>query len=377
MVEAVGVIGEVSFENIDVAVQIVISDANPHARLLGTVIAKRHAALHAFFAERAVVVVVHVEQAWRGIGGNVDVGPAVFIEVGSDDRHAIRGVGGGDSGLLSYIGEGSVAVVAIQRVPSHGQPARTAQDRQAFPVAVGVLAGNGSVFKGEADVIRCKQIEVSVAVVIDKGAARAPAWLIIPQAGFFGYIGECSIAIVAIQLVLSEVGAEKILKTIIVIVSDADAGCPANRLQAGLLSHVSEGAVALVFVEPVGCAEGRAFQASAGKDEQIYPAIIIVINEGAAAAGRFENVFLAFHAAVDDWFAQAGRGGDIYKMGIESTAGRRGPRQRLGRMCRHALGEKTLADCRDNCANRESHEGASVKGHGGRNSTLRPLTLGL
>jgi len=233
------------------------------------------------------------------------------------------------------------------------------------------------VFEGKADVVRDKQVEMSVAIVVDKRATRAPSRLIIPQAGFFRDIGERSIAIVAMQLVLSEAGAEKILETIIVIVSDADAGGPANRLQAGFLSHVSEGAVAVVFVEPVGCAEGRAFRASAGKDEQIHPAVVVVINEGAAATGRFENVFLAFHAAVDDWLVQPGRGGDIYEMGIKCTAGNRWPRQRLGRVCRHALGEKTLAGCRDNSANRESHEGASVKGHSGKNSTLRPLTLGL
>ena len=70
-------------------IQIVVSDSYAHACLLHAIVAQGHAAQDAFFAKRSIVV-VHEEQAGRGIAGNVDVGPTVLVKIRSNHRHAIR-----------------------------------------------------------------------------------------------------------------------------------------------------------------------------------------------------------------------------------------------------------------------------------------------
>ena len=94
-IEAVGVFGEMRLEKIDVAVEIVVADADAHAGLLLSVIAERDAAHHAFFAKRAVVI-VHEEEARRGIAGDKNIGPAVFVEIGGNGGHAVAAVKRGD-----------------------------------------------------------------------------------------------------------------------------------------------------------------------------------------------------------------------------------------------------------------------------------------
>ena len=80
-VEDVGVAAEMGFENVQVAVGVEVADADAHARLLLAVLAERDAALEALLGERAVAIVAE-EQAGRGVAGDVDVGPAVAIEIG-------------------------------------------------------------------------------------------------------------------------------------------------------------------------------------------------------------------------------------------------------------------------------------------------------
>ena len=60
-------------------VEIVIADPDAHAGLFFAIITERYAAQNPFFPE-STVMVVHEQQAGRGIAGDVNVRPAVFVE---------------------------------------------------------------------------------------------------------------------------------------------------------------------------------------------------------------------------------------------------------------------------------------------------------
>src|SRR5439155_14848094 len=62
-VQDVGVGGEMGFENIQVAVEIVVTNGDTHARLLHAVLAERDATFERLLAKRAVVLVAK-EPAW-------------------------------------------------------------------------------------------------------------------------------------------------------------------------------------------------------------------------------------------------------------------------------------------------------------------------
>ena len=83
-------------EDIDVSVEIVISRSDAHTGHLLAIAAHRHSTDQGLFAECSIVI-VHKEQAWRGVGRNQDVRPAVFIHVERHCGKAIRSLGGFDS----------------------------------------------------------------------------------------------------------------------------------------------------------------------------------------------------------------------------------------------------------------------------------------
>ena len=107
-------------------------------------------------------------------------------------------------------------------------------------------------FEREAHVIGNEQIKVPIPVVVQETASRSPAGLIVPKAGTLGYVGKRPIAVVSIETVLAEVGAKNILESVVVVVTDANAGRPARCLQTGFLGDVGEGAVAIVLVKAIG-----------------------------------------------------------------------------------------------------------------------------
>ena len=69
-------------------VQIVVADADPHARLLHAVFAQPYASQDSFFAKRSIAI-IHEQETRSGIGSDVDVLPTILIEIGRHDCHAI------------------------------------------------------------------------------------------------------------------------------------------------------------------------------------------------------------------------------------------------------------------------------------------------
>src|ERR1700683_5434391 len=127
-----------------------------------------------------------------------------------------------------------------ERPTLHGNP---------LPIAVGVRPRNGRTLQVEVNIVRNKQIEAPAAVVVQKTTSRAPARRVTRKAGGLGHIAEGTVTVVAVELVVSEVGAKNILETVVIIVPNTDPGSPADGVEARLFSHVGESAVTTVLVE--------------------------------------------------------------------------------------------------------------------------------
>ncbi len=83
-VEGVGVAGEVGLDDVEEAVAIEVADGDAHACLGLAVGGVGDAGLDGDIFEGAVLLVL-VERGGGGVVGDVDVGPAIVVEVG--DRH--------------------------------------------------------------------------------------------------------------------------------------------------------------------------------------------------------------------------------------------------------------------------------------------------
>ena len=139
----------------------------------------------------------------------------------------------------------------------------------------------------EFDVIADEEIQVAVAVVVEKRAAGSPADLFVVDTSLARHVGEGSVAVVVKENVVSPEAAEQIVPAIVVVVADANAGLPAGAAEAGFFRDVGECSVAIVFVEVrSGRFAGGPLRIEARSVGQIdvEPAIVVVVEESDAAA---------------------------------------------------------------------------------------------
>src|SRR5438876_7428720 len=93
---------------------------------------------------------------------------------------------------------------------------------------------------------------MSVTVVVDKSASGSPSRIFVQQSGVLGDVGKSSITIVAIQLILPEVGAEQIFEAVVVVVSNANTRCPACIAKTGFFGNIRESSITIIFVQAIG-----------------------------------------------------------------------------------------------------------------------------
>jgi hypothetical protein len=96
------------------------------------------------------------------------------------------------------------------------------------------------------------------------------------------------------------VGDEEVLETVVVVIADANAVRPAWIGDAGFGGDIGEGAVAVVAVEAIAGTGRSAIEATPTDNEDIHPSVIVVIEEGAAAAHGFVDVSDLAGNSVDD-----------------------------------------------------------------------------
>src|SRR4029077_14992264 len=107
------------------------------------------------------VVLVEEEKIGPGIVGDGDVGPAVIVEVGEDDAHALR-FGFADSRRFAYVGEGAVVIVVIEL----GLLPLVVSGMAVGAVAGAMLAAVEIIFGRPLDVVGDHQIEPAIFVVV-------------------------------------------------------------------------------------------------------------------------------------------------------------------------------------------------------------------
>ena len=107
-----GVVTQVRRINIDQAVAVDVARDRPHGRYALAVLAEGHAQLQGLIHKGALAG-VHVEAVLHGVVGDIDVQKTVVVEVGRGGAHgaAVLLV---EAGFLGYVGEGAVAVVAVE-----------------------------------------------------------------------------------------------------------------------------------------------------------------------------------------------------------------------------------------------------------------------
>src|SRR6476660_9484985 len=99
------------------SIQVIITHPDAHTGLLHAIFTQGRTSQHSLFAKSSITI-VHEQETWSGVTGDINVLPSVFIKISRNDCHAVGGCGLCNAGLLSYIGERPVAIVSIKGIPA-------------------------------------------------------------------------------------------------------------------------------------------------------------------------------------------------------------------------------------------------------------------
>src|SRR5260370_29565920 len=103
------------FDEMEVAGEIVIGGGGAHAGLGFAVGAEGAAGFHGDVGEGAVFFIL-IEGAGGGIVGDVNVRPAIVVEVGGEHAETVSAVGLQNASFFADVGEGAVTIVVIQNI---------------------------------------------------------------------------------------------------------------------------------------------------------------------------------------------------------------------------------------------------------------------
>ena len=230
-----------------------------------------------FILEGAVALVDIKIIALIGIVGDVDIGPAVAIDIGDHRPQSKTDQRAMDAGLLRYLGEMSV-VVAIEVI------AATFQHRFDRPGGVDQVPPVGVVEGVDRDgtILDHKTVQVAVAVIVKKGDLRGIGGDIeaVLMRGFRkGAVVVIDVKFVAPPAVAHVAGiADVDIQPAVVVDVDEDcAGAPhAVLVEARLRGNVFKMEIAFIEIEFVASHVRR--------EENIREAVVVDVADGNPAA---------------------------------------------------------------------------------------------
>ena len=319
-------------------------------------------------------MVVAVERARVRVVRDIDVDPAVAVEVERRDAEAVRAFRARDAGLLGDIVELAVAVVVIQEVPA----ARAVPAGRTRPRAP--CSGTGP--SGQR---RRRQIEIDV--VGDEAdrdgrrgrsrGMRSPcstARVAAMRPAGRGDVVEASVALVSIEPVLAPVGDEQIVVAVVVVVAGA-APWPQPLAQPGARRDVLERAVAAIAIEVVRrlLALRKSLQRGAVHEKDVDPAVAVVVEGGGAGARGLDQVLVLCPARR----TPSGPSGRPWRATfVNEKPSRRALRAERPRWrARHQAARATTSDThvrRDHCVLRCSHDRVGQRRRSSDRSRRRP-----
>ena len=306
-VERRDVVGKVHLQYVEPGVRVVVADREAHAGLRVAVFAECSAARDRAVGEGAVVVVA-IEDGGGGVAGDVEVHPAVAVEVGGANGHRVALLRRRDARTLGDVAECAVRLLVEELLRLERHALWSAVDGDALPQAVRSLALLGGGREVELQVVRDEQVEAAVAVVVDEAAATAPAGCVRSEAALRGRVGEAAGAGIAEQPILAVRREVQVGAAVVVVVAGAGARRPSGRAEPRTRGDVLEAAAAAVAIEarhrrfggaPRGERARARLQARAVHHQRVDEAVVVHVEPGDARAVRLDDEALLGFAAVD------------------------------------------------------------------------------
>src|SRR6185295_4711764 len=201
MVKGVVVVVEVSDKQIKVAVVIVVTNRYAHAALFAAIFVYRSAGKKPDLFKGAVAV-IFIEEVRCRVVSYKDINQTIFIEITTDDAHAVVAIRIEHTCFLCDVDKGAVSFVVIKSVAVARQTPRTTLHGHSFVLTQTAFPKLRKILEVEGDVVCHHQIEFAVVVVINKSSASGPTG--IRNSGSFRYISKRSVAIIFEKMIRTD-----------------------------------------------------------------------------------------------------------------------------------------------------------------------------
>src|SRR5579884_1224257 len=206
---------KVSDDHAALAVIVHVIDVDAHARVRLSLLVGGDSHLHAYLLE-AVMAEVMEEEAWHAVVGHVDVGPSVVVVV--PDGYAERLARHRNACALADVGEGSIVIVMIEHAVRGLE-----RGRNGIGALAHLIIRNIVLERVIGDVVADKEVEVTIIVYVDPGAARAPH-PVVGDPGPLRDVGKAAMAIIVKEMARSQgAGDVDIVIAVVIVVPDGHA----------------------------------------------------------------------------------------------------------------------------------------------------------
>ena len=316
------IVSEVRLYQVQPAVPVEITHSDAHAALLESVLVERDAGLGGVIGERAVAV-IDEQDAGGGVASDVDVLPAIPVEVRSRSGEGIVFTHVANARGLADILESPVPAIAVQRDSAERESARPAVHRHPLPFAVGRLPGRRRRIQIELLVLRHEQVKEAVPVVVHERASGTPLRCRTGHASCLRDLREGAVAVIAVQSVGSPIRDEDVDGPVVVVVARANGAAPARAPDAATGRDVLKPAAAKVAIQPAQwfTVGSEAFQPGAVRKEGIEPGVAVVVKQRDARAVGLDDVALLVRIAVGEFQIETGLRGHVSECRVPRQTG--------------------------------------------------------
>src|SRR5580658_3643174 len=286
VVERKHLVRKISNDQAGAAGAVVIRSVNAHTGARHTIFAEPDAGRNRALFKRAVLL-IHIKFVGLRVVRDQDVGPSIVVVIENGDAESLR----------SRIVKASLLRGVFELAVAEVMPEASRRSLIRFGRAVRLMRTIKRAIEvgllRPLHIVGDDEIEFAVAIVIDPGrAGRELARP--PQSRGLGHVGESSVAVVVEEMALSDRSNKNVVEAVVVVVTDGDAKTKERNVEARFARHIGESAVVVVVIE---LQRSRAVLDMAPPilpvdEEDVRPAVVVVVNKRAARAHGFRQPLL-------------------------------------------------------------------------------------
>src|ERR1700677_175683 len=180
---------------------------------------------------------------------------------------------------FAYVSETPATKIVIEHVGGGVEAAWTTHHRHPFPDAPLPLSRFGGSLYIEADIVCDHQVELAVAIIIDKGATGSPLSATSGNPGSPAHFFERAIVLIVVEPVGPVIRDVQIIESIIVVITHASSLAPSARGESGSECHVAKRAIAIVVVEMTRGMLLASIQRVAVDQGDVGPTMMVIIDD--------------------------------------------------------------------------------------------------